>query len=104
MKTQVIQLLLHDDVISVRDKMSWAKTERILLVFPPHSHILARRLDLRLLQRHAAMLGTQLAIVTRSSELRRAAEETNIPDFRTTASAQRQAWERELSPSKPQRL
>jgi len=62
MKTQVIQLDLHDDVTSVRDKMSWAKTPRILLVYPRRSHNLGRLLDLRLLQRHASILGAQLAI------------------------------------------
>ena len=63
MKTQVIQLDPHDDGTSVRDKMSWAKSPRILLVYPRRSRILARTLDLRLLQRHAATLGEQLAIV-----------------------------------------
>jgi len=104
MKTQVIQLDSHDDVTSVRDKMSWAKTERILLVFPRRSRILARTLDLRLLQRHAATLGAQLAIVARSDELRRAAEELSIPVFATAVSAQRQVWEREKTPARPRRL
>ncbi len=103
MKTQVIQLDSHDDVTSVRDKMSWAKTERILLVFPRRSRILARTLDLRRLQRHAATLGAQLAIVASSNELRRAAEGLNIPAFATTASAQRQVWEREKTPARPRR-
>ena len=104
MKTQVIQLDSHDDVTSVRDKMSWAKTERVLLVFPHRSRILARTLDLRLLQRHAATLGAQLAIMARSDELRRAAEELGIPAFATAASAQRQVWEREKTPARPRRL
>jgi len=103
MKTQVIKLDLHDDVISVRDKMSWAKTERILLVFPRRSHILARTLDLRLLQRHAATLGAELAIVTRSEELRRTAEQLSLPAFEMAASAQRKAWEREKGPARPSR-
>ncbi|HEY5269373.1 MAG TPA: baseplate J/gp47 family protein [Anaerolineales bacterium] len=103
MKTQVIKLDSHDDVISVRDKMSWAKTERILLVFPRRSRILARTLDLRLLQRHAAMLGAQLAIVSRSDDLRRTAEELHIPAFATVASAPRKVLEREKSPTRPTR-
>ena len=104
MKTQVIHLDSHDDVISARDKMSWAKTERVLLVFPRRSRILARTLDLRLLQRHAASLGVQLAIMVSSNELSRAAEELNIPVFTTAASAQRQDWEREKAPARPPRL
>jgi Baseplate J-like protein len=103
MKTQVIKLDSHDDVTSVRDKMSWAKTERILLVFPRRFRILARTLDLRLLQRHAATLGALLAIVSRSDDQRRSAEELNIPAFVRIASAQRKTWEREKAPGKPSR-
>jgi hypothetical protein len=101
MKTQVIQLDSHDDVTSVRDKMAWAKTERILLVFPRSPRILKRTLDLRLLKRHAVTLGAQLAIVVRSDELRRAAENSNIPVFATTESAQRRDWEKEKPPARP---
>jgi len=103
MKTQVIQLDSHDDVTSVRDKMSWAKTERILLVFPRRSRILARTLDLRLLRRHAATLGAQLAIAARSDELRRAASGLGIPAFATVATAQRQEWGREKALDRPRR-
>jgi hypothetical protein len=90
-------------VTSVRDKIAWAKTERILLVFPRRSRILARTLDLRLLQRHAATQGAQLAIVSRSDDQRRSAEELNIPAFVRIASAQRKTWEREKAPGKPSR-
>lgn len=98
MKTQVIHLDANDDVTSVRDKMSWAKAERILLVFPQRSRILSRSLDLRLLQRHATELGTQMAIVSSSNELRQAAKEINLPAFGATTSARRQKWERETPP------
>jgi len=103
MKTQVIKLDLHDDVVSVRDKMSWAKTERILLVFPPRARILARTLDLRLLQRHAATLGAQLAIVSGSDELRRTAEKLSLPAFEKAASARHQVWERKKIPARLRR-
>ncbi len=101
MKTQVIQLDSHDDVTSVRDRMSWAKTERILLVFPSRSRLLRRSLDLRLLQRHADTLGAQLAIVTRSIELRRLAVGMQIQVFTTVAAARRQTWESEEKPAQP---
>ena len=103
MKTQVIQLVPHDDVTSVRDKMSWAKTPRILLVFPHHSRILSRTLDLRLLRRHAATLGAQLAIVARSGDLRRTAQAADIPVFKTVAIAHRKTWEEQPLAEKPRR-
>jgi hypothetical protein len=95
MKTHIIHLELHDDVTSVRDKISWAKTERILLVFPRSARILRRRLDLRLLLRHANSLGGQLAIVTNSIELRQTAQELHIRLFSSVASAQRRTWDEE---------
>ena len=93
MKTQVIQLEPIDDVTSVRDKMSWAKARRVLLVFPPRARILTRTLDMRLLRRQAIKLGILLAIVTRSRDLRRIAVNEGIPVFTKTSRAQRSAWE-----------
>ena len=58
MKTHVIQLEPHDDVISIRDKMSWAKTGRILLVFPTRVRSRFLTLDLRLLQREGQRLSS----------------------------------------------
>jgi hypothetical protein len=93
MKTQVIQLDPHDDVISIRDKMSWSKSERILLVLPRGSAILKRPLDMQLLARHAVRLGAQVALVTKSSSVRENAQKFGIPVFRVVKTAQRKAWE-----------
>ena len=103
MKTQVIQLDRHDDVASIRDKMSWSKTARILLVFPRRARIRLRPLDFHLLQRHALLLGAQLAFVTRSGDLRRSAQELGIPVFRVVTVAQRKTWEKQRTPEKPGR-
>ncbi len=92
MKTHVIQLEQHDDLTSVRDKMSWAKTPRILLVWPPRRRIDIRPLDMVLLQRHAISLGAQLGIATRSDEIRRSAGELGIPVFRSSTEAQYELW------------
>ncbi|MEK7276653.1 MAG: hypothetical protein AAB427_04835, partial [Chloroflexota bacterium] len=56
----------HDDFLSARDKIGWAQTDRILLVWPPRARapLFTRQLDLYLLQRHAARLGAKLALVT----------------------------------------
>jgi hypothetical protein len=103
MKTQVIQLDPHDDVTSIRDKMSWAKTSRILLVYPRRSRILKRTLDLRLLQRHALVLGGQLAIVAPSADIRQSARELGIPIFKSATIAQRRTWESKYSAETPVR-
>ncbi len=101
MKTHVILLEANDDVISVRDKMSWAKTERILLVYPRRSRILSRPLDLRLLQKHAVSLGAQLAIVSRLPEIRSIAGGLGVPVFNSSANGQRSVWTETELPERP---
>jgi len=92
MKTQIITLESHDDLISVRDRMSWAKTPRILLVWPKYEKVALRQVDLKVLQRHAAALGAQLGLVTRTRRVRQEAEALRIPTFESTGQAQRLAW------------
>lgn len=66
MNEQILHLDPHDDFHSARDKIGWAQTDRILLVWPPRAPapLITRQLDLYLLQRHAARLGAKLALVT----------------------------------------
>ena len=92
MKTQIITLESHDDLISVRDRMSWAKSPRILLVWPKFERVTLRPMDLRVLQNHARTLGAELGLVTRIPNVKRDALGFGIPVFVTTAEAQRQAW------------
>jgi baseplate J-like protein len=92
MKTQIIALEAHDDFISVRDRMSWAKSPRILLVWPKFEKITLRAADLRILQQHAAYLGAEMGIITRRGDVRRDAERFGIPVFGSAAAAQRQVW------------
>jgi hypothetical protein len=92
MKTQIITLESHDDLISVRDRMSWAKSPRILLVWPKFERVTLRPMDLRVLQNHARTLGAELGLVTRIPNVKRDALGFGIPVFGTTAEAQRQAW------------
>ncbi|RPJ20840.1 MAG: hypothetical protein EHM33_27600 [Chloroflexi bacterium] len=92
MKTQIITLESHDDLISVRDRLSWAKTPRILLVWPKYEKVTLRQVDLKVLQRHALSLGAQLGLVTRVRRVREDAEALRIPVFESTGQAQRVAW------------
>jgi hypothetical protein len=92
MKTQIIQLHKNDDHISVRDKMSWSQTGRILLVWPHTGQILNRRLDLLLVRRQAEKMGAQLAFVTNDSDVRFFAEQIRIPVFDNLRQAQKSHW------------
>jgi hypothetical protein len=92
MKTRIITLETHDDLISVRDQLSWAKTPRILLVWPKFEKVTLRQVDLKILHRHASRLGAQLGLVTRARQVRADAESLGIPVFESTGEAQRVAW------------
>jgi hypothetical protein len=92
MKTYVLRLEPHDDLVSTRDKMGWAKNSRILLVWPEKTGLLNRRLDLILLQRHSRALGSQLALVTRDPEVHYYAPRLGIPVFRKLPKSQGQHW------------
>ena len=92
MKTQIIQLHINDDHISVRDKMSWSQTGRILLVWPGKGQVLHRRLDLILMKRQANRMGAQLAFVTHDSEVRSIADQIGIPVFDNLRHAQKSHW------------
>ena len=96
MKTHIIQLEPHDDVISTRDKMGWGKAGRILLVWPQLTGSrpapLNRRVDLALLQRHSQSLGAQLALVSRDPDVRWNAGQLGIPVFKSLKKAQSARW------------
>jgi Baseplate J-like protein len=94
MKTQVIQLESHDDIISVRDKMAWGKTTRILLIWPKDGHILERRLDLVLAQRYCQQSGAQLGLVSSNDEVTGFAKALSIPVFASVTQAQKLPWRR----------
>lgn len=94
MKTFVIQLELHDDVASVRDKIAWGKAPRVLLVWPKSSGLLDRKLDLVILQRYCMAQGAQLGLVTDNPLIIEYSRELSIPVFETIADAQRRPWRR----------
>jgi hypothetical protein len=92
MKTYIIQLQGHDDIVSARDKMGWAKGGRILLVWPERGDALNRRLDLTLLKRRSVELGAQLAIVSQDAEVRYHAPRLGIPVYKSLRKAQNEHW------------
>jgi len=91
-KTQIIQLEIHDDTISVKDKMDWSQTPRVLLVWPERGKVFRNRIDLVLLERHCSAHGSQLALLTKDLEVKSQAEEAGIPVFQSRKTAQLQPW------------
>ncbi|MCJ7717016.1 MAG: hypothetical protein MUO54_10935, partial [Anaerolineales bacterium] len=92
MKTQIIQLEIHDDTISVKDKMDWSQAPRVLLVWPKQGKVLKSRLDLVLLERYCSAHGSQMAVLTKELNIQYQAEEAGIPVFHSRKNAQLQPW------------
>ena len=92
MKTQIIQLEIHDDTLSVKDKMDWSQTPRVLLVWPERGKVFRNRLDLVLLERYCSAHGSQLALLTNDLKVKSQAEEAGIPVFHSRKTAQLQPW------------
>ena len=92
MKTDIFQLEAHDDLVSACDRMNWARSGRILLVWPEQQAILNRRLDLTLLKRHSQQLGAQLALVSKDREVRYFGPRLGIPVYSSLRQAQNAHW------------
>jgi hypothetical protein len=96
-KTQIIQLEEHDDTISVKDKMDWSQTPRVLLVWPERGKIFRNRLDLLLLERHCSSHGSQLAILSKDPDVQFQAKQVGIPVFLDRKTAQLQPWRKSFN-------
>jgi len=92
MKTQIIHLEPYDDIYSAKDKMGWGQTSRILLVWPVRGRVLNRLVDLIMLKRHSAELGSQLAFVVQDADIKMHAQELGIPIFNSTRKAEKNHW------------
>ena len=92
MKTQIINLEPFDDIVSARDKLGWAKADRVIVVWPVQGRILTRRLDLILLRRQAHAMGARLGIVSHDHVVRQFAVELHIPLFDSMDEAHNPSW------------
>lgn len=70
-----------------------AEAKRVLLVVPPYSDVLTRRVDLQLVQRRAALVGIELALVTDDGVVRSQAREVGLSVFDSVeAGKRRKRW------------
>ena len=92
MKTALITVDPTDDLISLRDKLAWAKTPRALLIWPEGGCHLRSRLDFVRLRRSADALGMQIAVITAHCLTRAVAAEAKIPVFADRTEALRRGW------------
>jgi len=92
MKTHLIHLEQDDNVISITDKLSWGKAQRILLVYPTSPGLRLQKIDMLLIKRAAIKQGFSLGIVSRSPNIKLLAAELKIPVFKSIKHAQRRTW------------
>ena len=93
-KADYLQLEATDDVTSVRDRLSFMRGNRVLMIWPEDGAVLTRKLDLVLIQREAMRRAIRLAIVTHEAEVMKQAAELNISTFETVGAAERGRWKR----------
>ncbi len=105
---QVIELEDHDDINTIRDRLTTAQSPRVLLVIPWDSPSLRKPVDLQMVQRAGEASKIEVAIVSSESEIRAAAHDIGLPAFRSVDAARRKAhWfktqdeEDELKPWRP---
>lgn len=89
-----IQLEVGEDAASVRDRLSFLRGKRVLLIWPEEGTVLTRKLDLVLIQREAMRRAIRLALVTHDPEVNKHAEELNISTFETIGASERGRWKR----------
>ena len=92
MKTTILHVEAYDDIYSIRDRISWCRSQRILLILPRRRKDLAEPLDLQLIERAARDSGAQLGIVSKDGLIRENAKRLGINVFRTISAAERDYW------------
>ena len=93
-RPHLMQLEPNEDVTSVRDRLSFIRGERVLLVWPEQASVLRRKLDLVLVQREAMRRAIRLALVTHDPQVIEHAAELNISTFGTIGESERKRWKR----------
>ena len=91
-RPHLIQLDPNEDATSVRDRLSFLRGRRVLLVWPERGTVLTRRLDLVLIQREAMRRAIRLALVTHDPQVRKHAAELNISAFETIGESEQKRW------------
>lgn len=82
----------YDDVASIQDRLLTVRARRVLLLWPPGASILRRKLDLLRVQRQAARLGMQIALVTSDWTVIEHAGDLDISVFPDEQAAAQSRW------------
>ena len=89
---QLIYLEVGDDLPAIRDLLEGAQAKRVLLVIPRGCRTLHSPINLRVLQRYAANLALDVALITRDSRTRQLAKEEGVAVLSSIRRGQRGRW------------
>ncbi len=89
-----IQLDIGEDIASIRDRLSFIRGQRVLIIWPEKGTALTRKLDLVFIQREARRRVIQLALVTHDESVINHANELGISTFETIKDAEKLRWKR----------
>lgn len=92
MKTTLIRVLSSDDVLSIRDKIGWSNSRRILLIIPRNRRDFPDEVGLALINRAANDNGAVLGLVTQHSTIQDFAERIGVSVFYSVTQAERGVW------------
>jgi hypothetical protein len=91
---EYVQLAPNEDVNSIRDRLTFIRGKRVLLIWPENGTALTRKLDLVLVQREARRRAIQLALVTHDNTVIENAGDLGISTFETIKASERARWKR----------
>jgi hypothetical protein len=89
-----LQLEPFDDVVSIRDRLTFIQASHVLLMCPPGTPVFRRKLDLLLVQRQAMRLRMRIALITDDLTLIEHADDLNISVFPDEQTARVGRWKR----------
>ena len=93
MKTQIVNIDPHDDYGSIRDKLLWTKSTRVILVWPGRGDVFTSRLDLVLLKRLGQQLNFALGLLTFDPRVIAHAIDLSIPVFEDLENIPESSWD-----------
>lgn len=93
-RPEYIQLEANDDIAHLRDRMSFIRGRRVLIVWPEKGTALNRKLDIVLIQREAKRRSIQLAFITHDKQVMEHAADLGISTFETIGAAEGGRWRR----------
>lgn len=93
-RPEYIQLEPNDDIVHLRDRLSFIRGRKVLLVWPERGTALTRKLDIVLVQREARRRNLQIAFVTHDKNVINHARDLGISTFETIGAAEGARWKR----------